>query len=146
LSGKLVLLATAVTSLFALIVVGAYVTAAGYGGACGSDVPADWPFFCLGQLLPPSQVGPMVEYAHRILAALSALLLFAATGLYWRDSNAPNPTRRALGVASLLLIIQILLGGLVIAGGLSEVLVSLHQATAILVFGFAVAALATSGD
>lgn len=143
-SGKSALLAMTVGTLFALIVVGAYVAAAGYGEACGSEVPADWPL-CFGQLLPPPQLGAMVEYAHRLLAALSALLLFVATGLYWRDAEAPNLGRRSLAVASLLLVIQILLGGLVVAQGLTAELVALHQATAILVFGFTVAALATSG-
>lgn len=127
--------------LFSLIVVGAYVAAGDYGEACGSQVPAAWPL-CNGNLLPPLQTGAIVEYTHRILAALSTLFLLVTTALYWRARSGPDPASRALLFASLLLIFQVLLGGLVVAQNLGAVLVALHQAAAILVFGFAVAALA----
>lgn len=134
------LLGFTVFLLFSLIVVGAYVAAGGYGGACGSRVPADWPL-CNGNILPPPQLGAVAEYSHRLLAALSALFLLVTTALYWRARSGPDPAARALGVAVLLLVFQIFLGGLVVAKELEVALVALHQAVAILVFGFCVAAL-----
>jgi heme A synthase len=138
--GRAALLGFTVFLLLSLIVVGAYVAAGGYGDACGSQVPADWPL-CRGGLFPPPQLGPMVEYAHRVLAALSALFLFTTTVVYWRSGASPNPAARALGVASLLLVFQIVLGGIVVAQALGAALVALHQAVAVLIFGFSVAAL-----
>ncbi|MDV3292708.1 MAG: COX15/CtaA family protein [Nitrososphaerales archaeon] len=143
--GRTVMLAYTLFFLFAVIVVGAYVAAGDYGEACGSQVPADWPL-CNGNLFPPAQVGPIVEYSHRLLAALSSLFLFVTTFLYWRAATGPNPSTRALIVASLLLLFQIFLGALVVAQNLGPALVALHQATATLIFGFAVAALAMDTD
>ncbi len=140
--GRTVMLGYTLFLLFALIVVGAYVAAGDYGEACGSQVPADWPL-CNGNLLPPAQLGPIVEYSHRLLAALSSLFLFTTTFLYWRAAQAPNPSTRALMIASLLLVFQIFLGALVVVQNLGPELVALHQATAILIFGFAVAAIAS---
>ncbi|MBI3840670.1 MAG: COX15/CtaA family protein [Thaumarchaeota archaeon] len=138
------LLILTLSSLFSLVVVGAYVAARGYGEACGSDVPADWPL-CLGNLLPPPQVGPVVEYTHRLLAALSTLFLAVTAFVFWRDQKASGPEKRMLGLAVALLIGQVLLGGVVVAQNLEAGLVALHQAIAILIFGLVVAALAVGG-
>lgn len=127
-------------SLFALIVVGAYVAAAGFGGACGSNIPADWPG-CLGGLFPPLLLAPVAEYTHRLLAALSTLLLLVTTFLYWRSGATPRSAKLVLVSASVLLVVQVLLGGVVIAQEEEAVLVAVHQALATLIFGLAVAAL-----
>ena len=125
--------------LFAAIVVGAYVTVAGFGDACGSEIPKDWPG-CLGGLLPPPQLGPVVEYLHRILAALSTLFLFVTTGLFWREKDSDTTVKRILLAAVVLLVTQVLLGGVVISQGEEAVVVAAHQGLAVLTFGFAVAA------
>lgn len=137
------LLGLTVFILFALIVVGAYVAAAGFGEACGSQVPSDWPL-CNGNLLPAPYLGPVAEYTHRLLAALSALFLFATTVLVLRDPISRPSVKRLLAGASLLLIFQIVLGGVVVANELDAVLVAVHQGAAILIFGLGVAALAVS--
>ncbi len=133
------LLVLTISTIFAAIIVGAYVTVAGYGDACGSSVPQDWPG-CLGGLFPPPQIGPVMEYAHRILAALSTLLLFLTTAVFWRDKGSQPGAKKALAVASVLLVAQVLLGGVVIAQAEQAVLVAAHQGLAILTFGVAVAA------
>jgi len=126
--------------LFSLIVVGAYVAAAGDGAACGTSVPADWPL-CNGNLLPPPNLGAVAEYSHRLLAALSTLFLMLTTAIYWRSTTRSSPATKALVVATVLVVIQVLLGGLVIAQDLEAALVAIHQAVAVLILGFAVAAL-----
>jgi len=138
-AGKHALLLLTIASLFLAIVVGAYVTVAGFGDACGSNIPRDWPA-CLGGLLPPPQLGPIMEYLHRIFAALSTLLLLVTTALFWRDMETASMVKRTLLVASGLLIVQVLLGGVVIAQAEEAVLVAAHQGLAILTFGLAVAA------
>ncbi|MDG6901754.1 MAG: COX15/CtaA family protein [Nitrososphaerota archaeon] len=139
--GKAALLGFTVFLLFSLIVVGAYVAAGGFGEACGSAVPADWPL-CNGSLVPPPNFSAIVEYTHRILAAFSTLFLLITTVAYWRGESASSPATRALAIATLLVLLQVVLGGLVVAQELEAPLVALHQAVAILVFGFSVAALA----
>lgn len=133
------LLVATIASVFALIVVGAYVTAAGYGDACGNSIGTDWPL-CQGHLLPPLQLAAVAEYSHRLLASLSTLFLFVTTFLFWRAKDSPVAARRSLYLASLLIVIEILLGGAVITTQLAPVLVTVHQANALLIFGFAVAA------
>ena len=137
--GRFALLILTIASLFAAIVVGAYVTVAGFGDACGSDIPKDWPG-CLGGLLPPPLLGPVVEYLHRILAALSTLFLFATTGLFWRERGSSTTVKKILLAATVLLVAQVLLGGVVIAQAEEAVVVAAHQGLAVLTFGFAVAA------
>ena len=138
-----ILLGLTVFLLFALIVVGAYVAAGGFGEACGSQVPADWPL-CNGNLLPAPQLGPVAEYSHRLLAALSALFLFVTTFAAFRDRNLKPSGKRLLYTASLLLVFQIVLGGAVVANELDALLVAIHQATAVLIFGLGIAAMAVA--
>ena len=138
---KYILLLLAAASLFITIVVGAYVTVANYGDACGSSVPQDWPT-CLGGLLPPLQIAPVMEYAHRLFAALSTLFLLLTTVAFWRSADAERTVKRTVYLAMLLLVAQILLGGVVISQEEEALLVAAHQGLAILTFGVAVAAFA----
>lgn len=138
---KHVLLLVTIASLFTVIVVGAYVTVAGFGDACGSSVPQDWPT-CLGGLFPPLQLAPVMEYMHRVFAALSTLFLFVTVFAFWRDKGSETTVKRALYVALLFLIAQVLLGGVVIAQEEESVLVAAHQGLAVLTFGTTVAAFA----
>ena len=138
---KVALLAVTVAVLFSVIVVGAYVTVAGYGDACGSSIPQDWPG-CQGGLFPPLQFGPIVEYLHRLLAALSTLFLVAATVLFARDRSTEPAVKKAVLIAMALLVAQVILGGVVIAQSEESAVVAAHQGLAVLTFGFAVAALA----
>ena len=136
---KYVLLLLSIVSLFAVIVVGAYVTVAGFGDACGSSVPQDWPT-CLGGLLPPLQLAPIMEYTHRLFAALSTLFLLLTTVAFWRSYDAVKSVKRNVYAAMALLVAQVLLGGVVIAQVEESVLVAAHQGLAVLTFGVAVAA------
>jgi len=138
---RYVLLLLAAASLFTTIVVGAYVTVANYGDACGSSVPQDWPT-CLGGLFPPLQIAPVMEYTHRLFAALSTLFLLLATVAFWRSRDPDKTVRRMVYVAMILLFAQVLLGGVVIAQEEEASLVAAHQGLAILTFGVAVAAFA----
>ncbi len=137
--GKVALLLVAIISLFTVIVVGAYVAVAGFGDACGHDIPPDWPG-CLGGVFPPLQHGPVAEYTHRLFAALSTLFLLVTTGLFLRDKTASQGVKRTILASALFLVAQVLLGGAVIAGQEDPLLVAVHQGMAVVTFGLAVAA------
>jgi len=139
---RTILLIATVITLFALLTVGAYVTVAGDGDACGSSVPNDYPL-CQGHFLPPPVLGAIAEYSHRVLASLSSLFLIITTFLFWRSKDPPVAAKQSLYVASLLIIAEIILGAAVVATIEPPWLVTIHQANALIVFGFAVAALAS---
>ena len=137
--GKYVLLLLSIFSLFTVIVVGAYVAAANFGDACGSSVPQDWPT-CLGGLFPPLQLAPVMEYTHRLFAALSTLFLLLAALAFWRSTDVEKATKRTVYAALGLVVAQVLLGGLVIAQAEAPLPVAAHQGLAVLTFGTAVVA------
>ena len=141
--GRNVLLALTVATLFSLLVVGAYVTVAGYGGACGVDTPEDWPL-CNGQLIPPADIGSVVEYMHRIFASLSGLFLILTTVAFWRAKDAGAGTKKLLSRARGAIVAESFLGGVVVNTSLAASVVTAHQGLALLVFGFTVAAAATA--
>lgn len=136
---KQVLLLLSIFSLFTVIVVGAYVTVAGFGDACGSSVPQDWPT-CLGGVFPPPQLAAVMEYTHRLFAALSTLFLVLTAVAFWKASDAEKAVKRTVYAALGLLIAQVLLGGVVIAQEEESLLVAAHQGLAILTFGVGIAA------
>jgi cytochrome c oxidase assembly protein subunit 15 len=141
--GRNLLLALTVATLFSLLVVGAYVTVAGYGDACGVNTPEDWPL-CNGHLLPPGDIGSVAEYTHRVFASLSGLFLVLTTVVFWRTKDSPIAARRLLYLALGSILVEIVLGGIVVNTNLSAPVVTLHQALALLVFGFTVGAAAVS--
>jgi len=116
------------------MVVGAYVTTAGYGLEC-----PDWPT-CQGQLIPPLTTGVLVEYSHRLLTVLTAILLFSATYAVLRTPFRVPAMVRSMKFASVLLVIQILLGGVVVSTELNALVAAAHLANAILIFGLVVSA------
>ena len=139
----MVFLVITVGVLFSLLAVGAYVTAAGYGGLCGLDTPEDWPL-CNGHLFPPADVGSIVEYTHRILASLSGLFLVISTLVFWRSRDSDRAPRVLLLLALVSIIAEIVVGGIVVNSNLSPVIVTIHQAIAMIVFGLTVGAAAVA--
>lgn len=132
------LLATLI-SVYLLMVVGAYVTTGGYGGACGTELPRDWPF-CHGQLIPRFDWPTTVEYSHRLLTVLATVLLFATTFVLWRMRPRLQSALTSMEAASVLLIFQIGLGGLVVSSELDASIATLHLANSIIIFGLVVVA------
>jgi len=110
---------------YLLIVLGAIVRITGSGLGCGEH----WPL-CNGHLLPPlDDIGTVIEWSHRLVAALVTILVVAlaipglAPGV--KKSKAPYV---ALG----LLVIQILLGAITVKLALPAWTVVLHLGTAML--------------
>lgn len=116
---------TAVFTFF-LIVVGALVRVSGSGLGC-----PDWPL-CHGQLLPPLELHPIVEYSHRLTASLVTIFMFGTAlwaGLRYRSRKW---IFRGSLLAVLLLIVQIALGGITVLAELPPAIVAVHLGNAML--------------
>lgn len=109
------------------IVLGGIVRATGSGDAC-----PDWPR-CFGRWIPPGNYKAILEYTHRVAAALAGIALLAlALSLVSKKSLRSS---RALSLPALaafvLVLLQSYLGKLVVERALAPGLVTLHLATAL---------------
>jgi protoheme IX farnesyltransferase len=123
--------ATAATTLL-LVVLGGVVRATGSGLGC-----PDWPR-CHGRLIPPLELHSLIEYSHRLVAALVVVLVLATAWVAWRRARGDRrilwPSVAAVGVVFL----QAGLGAIVVAGELKAVLVTAHFATAMLLLALVI--------
>src|SRR6266550_5693042 len=103
---------------YLLIVLGAIVRITGSGLGCGDH----WPL-CNGHLFSPTgDIGTVIEWSHRLVAALVSVLVLALAVVDWRRSM----------VAVGLLIVQVLLGAVTVKLELPPWSVVLHLGTAML--------------
>ncbi|MBI3015114.1 MAG: heme A synthase [Candidatus Tectomicrobia bacterium] len=109
-------------STYLLLVVGGIVSATGSGLAC-----PDWPL-CRGQLIPPLEGPVLIEYGHRVLAALVGLLVLSTAVTAWRRRRRIPGVGAAAGVALFLLLAQVLLGAVTVLGELPVEIVTAHLA------------------
>ena len=114
--------ATATT--FLLIAIGGLVRATGSGLGCPG-----WPR-CFGRWIPPFEYHAIIEYSHRLTAALDIVLIALLAAHAWRAyREVPRVFRPAAGAVGLVLA-QAALGGVVVRGNLEAFLVTAHFATA----------------
>lgn len=106
--------------------IGGYVSAAGLGLTC-----PDWPL-CPSGILPDDQY--FIEWTHRLIAAITGVLVIATTVGCWITKNSGRKIRLTSTLAAIFVITQITLGALVIDLKLHAVLVSIHLGIAILLF------------
>ncbi|MFQ5741685.1 MAG: COX15/CtaA family protein [Acidobacteriota bacterium] len=116
-----------------LILLGSLVSSSGYG----LSIP-DWPL-AFGSLVPGDLAGgALYEFAHRMMAAVTGLLAFLSAGFLW--SRDPRPLVRRLGlIALLLIVVEILLGGIGVLSLFPSAVQMLHAALAHLFFALMVA-------
>ena len=123
---------TAAAATYLLIVLGAVVRITGSGMGCGDH----WPL-CNGHLFPPlDDIGTVIEWNHRLVAALVSILVAGLAAYTWylrRLAPSAAALRRPGGtayVALALLIVQVGLGAVTVKLELPPWTVILHLGTA----------------
>ena len=114
---------SAAACTYLLIILGAIVRITGSGMGCGDH----WPL-CNGRLLPPLDLPTLIEYGHRLVAALVSVLVSALATYAWWLGRVSKTAYIALG----LLIVQVLLGAVTVKLDLPPWTVILHLGTAML--------------
>ena len=120
-------------STFALIVLGGIVRVSDSGLGCG---PAGsgfngWPL-CEGDVIPGTDLQPIIEYSHRVLAAAVGIMMIVLAVLAWRRYRAHRGLVRGSAAAVALVVAQGLLGAATVEQNLEEELVAAHLGLAML--------------
>jgi cytochrome c oxidase assembly protein subunit 15 len=119
---------SAAACTYLLIVLGAVVRITGSGMGCGDH----WPL-CNGHLFPPlDDIGTVIEWSHRLVAALVSVLVIGLAAYDWWLRPSARPPLRPSYVALGLLIVQVLLGAITVKLELPAWSVVLHLGTAML--------------
>lgn len=116
-----------ILATFVLVLVGGIVRVSESGLGCG---PAGsglhgWPF-CNGDVVPGLDLNAVIEYSHRILAAIVGLMMAALAVGAWRRHRRHVALVRASAAAALLVVAQALLGAATVENDLHEALVAAH--------------------
>jgi heme A synthase len=119
-------LGTLITT-FVLVIVGGIVRVSDSGLGCG---PAGsglngWPF-CNGDIVPGLDLNAVIEYTHRVLAAIVGVLMIALAVIAIRRAREHRGLVRAAVAAAVLVLAQGLLGAATVEKDLDEGLVAAH--------------------
>lgn len=115
--------AALVAATWVLIVFGSTVRAHGAGLAC-----PDWPL-CFGEVIPPLDFGVFLEFGHRVLASVISVGFVVLSVAILRDRDARSRLGWPLAIGAVLLVTQIILGGLTVLQLLAEWTVASHLVT-----------------
>lgn len=129
---RLVLAASILTCL--LIAMGGIVCATESGEAC-----PDWPG-CYGRAVPPLQINAIIEYTHRLIAALTTPFILAAAFVTWRRARGIRWLMRPLLLVIPFLIAVITFGALTVLRGLTPPWAAVDLGSALIVGALVVTA------
>ncbi len=124
---------------FLLIVLGGIVRVSDSGLGCGKAHSGihGWPL-CQGDVVPGVSLHAVIEYCHRITAAVVVVLMAALAIQAWRRYRGYRTIVAAATAASLLVIAQALLGAATVDQDLNETLVASHLGLAMLLFALVI--------
>jgi heme A synthase len=120
---------SALISTILLIMVGSIVRVTGHGLGC-----PDWPL-CHGQAVPPFLLSAWVEFIHRLFGAAVVIQVVALIYLSWRWFKPDKWIFRTAIFASVVLTIQVILGGIHVVYELPRWTGWIHTGVAMLVAG-----------
>ena len=112
--------------LYSLMFIGGYISAAGLGLTC-----PEWPL-CPDGIMPSEAY--LIEWVHRLVAAVTGVLVIATMVASIINKNAGRKIKITSSLATILVITQIVLGAMVIDLKLHAVLVAVHLGIGILLF------------
>ncbi|MQA75635.1 MAG: hypothetical protein GEU88_15070 [Solirubrobacterales bacterium] len=125
-----------ILATFLLILIGGVVRVSDSGLGCGAAGSGThgWPL-CEGGVLPADSAESVIEFSHRVAAAVVGLLI---AFMVWRAIRRLRSYRsivRGSIVAGVLVLAQAALGGLTVEEGLEDELVAAHLGLAMLLLG-----------
>lgn len=113
--------------VFSTMIVGVYFSGQERGVAC-----TDWPL-CPNGLFAPPEENYVVEYVHRVLAALTAGFVYATALIV--PARARKAKRAAI-IATIIITAQLILGYLTATSSLHPLVVATHLSTGITAIAF----------
>jgi cytochrome c oxidase assembly protein subunit 15 len=75
----------------------------------------------------------VVEWAHRGLAMIIGILIFATIGAAWSGQREKPIVAKSATLAGLLLPVQVILGGVTVTQALQPIIVTAHLGVALLI-------------
>src|SRR5512139_1178297 len=123
---SVLLLVTSVVT-YLLIVMGSVVCMTGSGLGC-----PDWPM-CYGQIIPPVDMGAIIETTHRFLAALTSPLIVAAAVVGWRKHRSIWWLSRPPAIAVALVLAVVVFGAFAVLTGLPPIIAAIDVGCALMV-------------
>ncbi len=121
------LLSIASLLTYLLIVMGGVVCVTGSGLGC-----PDWPM-CYGQIVPPLDMGAIIETTHRFFAAATTPLIVAAAVLGWRRYRSVRWLSRPAVIAVGLVLAVVVFGAFAVLTGLPPVVAAIDVGSALMV-------------
>ncbi len=125
-----------IAATFVLILIGGVVRVSDSGLGCGAEGSGThgWPL-CEGGVLPADSAESVIEFSHRLAAAVVAVLIAVIAWRALRRLRAHRSLVRGSIAAGVLVLAQAALGGLTVEQGLEDELVAAHLGLAMLLLG-----------
>jgi heme A synthase len=125
-----------IVATFALILIGGVVRVSDSGLGCGAEGSGThgWPL-CEGGVLPADSAESVIEFSHRLAAAVVSVLIALLAWRAIRRLRAHRGLGRGSVAAGVLVLAQAALGGLTVEKGLEDELVAAHLGLAMVLLG-----------